>query len=57
MGISDRVLTSSPTHIINHFSDETTITVPKIIVISSRVWVGRCIELGGTLTLNNLIIS
>ena len=56
-GISASVLVSSPTQIINHFSEVITIMVPRIIVKNSRVGIIRCIELGGTLTLNNLIIS
>lgn len=56
-GTRARVLVSKPTQIINHFSDVITITVPRAIVNKSSVDIVRCIELGGTLTLNNLIIS
>lgn len=56
-GIRAKVLTSRPIQIINHFSEDTTIIVPKTIVEKSNVDITRCIELGGTLTLNNLIIS
>ena len=56
-GIRAKVLTSRPIQIINHFSEDTTIIVPKTIVEKSKVDITRCIELGGTLTLNNLIIS
>lgn len=56
-GTRARVLVSNPTQIINHFSEVITITVPRAIVNKSSVDIIRCIELGGTLTLNNLIIS
>ena len=56
-GIRARVFISRPIHIINHFSEEITIIVPKIMVRKRNVETIRCIELGGTLTLNDLIIS
>ena len=57
IGTSANVLVSNPIQIINHFSEVITIIVPKIIVRKSSISIVRCIELGGTLTLNNLIIS
>ena len=56
-GIMASVLVSRPIQIINHFLDVTTIIVPSTIVKKRSVEISRCIELGGNLTLNNLIIS
>lgn len=57
IGTSARVLSSNPTQIMNHFSDETTIIVPETTVRNKKVDTIWCIELEGNLTLNNLIIS
>ena len=56
-GIMASVLVSKPIQIINHFLDVTAINVPNAIVKIRNIEVVRCIELGGILTLNNLIIS
>ena len=57
IGTKAKVLTSSPTQIINHFSEEMTMIVPEITVRIRDVETIRYIELEGNLTLNNLIIS
>lgn len=56
-GTKANVLVSRPTQIINHFSDDTTISVPATTVKPKKTEITRCIELEGNLTLNNLIIS
>ena len=57
IGIKARVLSSSPSHITNHFSAETTIIVPETTVKNKKIDIIWCIELEGNLTLDSLIIS
>lgn len=57
IGISAKVLNSRPTQIKNSFSEERTITVPNTKEKKRKNEIVRCIELEGSLTLNNLIIS
>lgn len=56
-GTKANVLSSRPTQITNHFSDDTTINVPETTVKAKKTETTRYIELEGNLTLNNLIIS
>ena len=57
IGTRASVLNSSPTQITNHFCEKITILVPSTTVVNKNMRFTRYIELEGSLTLINLIIS
>lgn len=53
IGRKANILSSRPTHIINHWLDEIETEIPKIIIRIRRVWVGSHIKTRNELNVSN----